>query len=236
MPSCYIAALGGGGAILGASLAAAWFLAPWVITADDHAVGLAAAFAVASVAAIERGWLAGLLLALGVATRNEVAFFVLPLALYFISQRRLSQTVGFFGAFGSTLAVIALPFVITDPEAIDYAMRRQIQRDASTEMCMLLSAISPFISQDLVGFLKINPSVLAAAFNILISLIALRDPPRKDPGHCSRRLFTNPTLMHQRYIVFFYSLGLFMLPGSGPIVAVLIVGRHLPGIAFGSRR
>lgn len=219
----------------GSALAAAWFLSPWVIAADDHAVGMAAAFAVASVAALQRGWLAGLLLALGVATRNEAAFFLFPLAFYFISQRRLGQTVAFFGAFGTTLALVVGPFILTDPEAIDYALRKHTEHIASAQISTLLGLLIPFLDPNLAALLRQKQEVLAIGFNLLIALLAIRDPrPERVLVVAAAGYILALPVVHQRYIVFLYSLGLlYAARFRDPLVAVLIVAATWPGIVYG---
>ncbi len=79
--------------VWGLVLAAMWMLAPWVVTGDDHPIAMATLFALLALATVERGWLSGFLLALGVATRLEVVFFVLPLILHFCFRRRENNRV-----------------------------------------------------------------------------------------------------------------------------------------------
>lgn len=218
----------------GAALAAVWFLAPWVIGADDHAVGLAAAFAVASATAIRCGWLAGSLLALGVATRNEVAFFVFPLAVHFIAQRRLGQAVAFFGAFGTALALVAGPFILTDPEAIDYALRKHTEHIASAQLSTLLALVQPYLDPGLSAFLQQKQEILAIGLNLLIALLAIRDPrPERVLTVAAAGYVLTLPVVHQRYIVFLCSLGLlYAARYRDPIVAMMVVAATWPGFLY----
>jgi len=219
----------------GAALAAAWFLAPWVITADDHAMGLAAAFAVAAVAGLQRGWLAGSMLALGLATRNEVAFFVAPLALYFLSQRRLADSAAFFGAFVTTLALVVGPFVLTDPEAIDYALRKHTEHIASAEVSSLLTMLQPHLDPGIAALLRQKQEIVAFGLNFLLALIALRDPrPERVLIVVAAGYILTLPVIHQRYIVFLCSLGLlYAARYRDPLVAALVLLATWPGMMYG---
>jgi hypothetical protein len=196
--------------VWGLILAGMWLLAPWVVGGDDHPIAVAITFALLAFANAERGWLCGLLLALGVATRNEVAFFVLPMVLHFCFHRGWRQATAFLGTFGTTLSLIAVPFFLYDPGAMDYALRRQLQRDASGEMSMLTSFLAPRLGDGIGAVLQQNPTLLALALNLLISLVALRD------GRVARvamlaslgYLVTLP-IVFGRYMLFSYAISLF---------------------------
>ncbi len=218
----------------GAALAAAWFLAPWVITADDHAMGLAAAFTVAAVATLQCGWLAGTMLALGLATRNEVAFFVAPLALYFLSQRRLADNVAFFGAFVTILALIVGPFILTDPEAIDYALRKHTENIGATDVSSLLTMLQPYLDTGIAALLRQKQEIVAFSFNFLLALIALRDPrPERVLIVVAAGYILTLPVIHQRYIVFLCSLGLlYAARHRDPLIAALILIATWPGMMY----
>ncbi len=223
------------GWVWGAVLAGAWMLAPWVVAADDHPIAPAVALAVAALCSLERPWLAGLLLGLGVATRNEVAFFAIPLAVHFGRRRGLAPTVAFLATLGTVVALVGGPFVLTDPEAMDYAMRRQLQRDAENQISLLASLLMPYLSAGVATFLRENPALLALGLNLPIALLPTRDrrPARVMLVAAVGYLLTLP-LLHDRYTLFVYALGLFYaVRYRSPLVAVLSLGISWPGFSYG---
>jgi len=203
----------------GLVLAAAWLLAPWVVGADDHPIGPAIAFTLAAFAFPDRAWLCGLLLALGVATRSETVFFLLPLALHFATKRGVGQAVAFLALFGTTLLAIAAPFFLYDPEAMDYAVRGQIQRDASNQMSMLMATLLPILSQGATSFLQRNPSLLSFGLNLLVAMAALRDRRvlRVLVAAGIAYLITLP-VMSERYFLFAFAVGLFYAAQYGDLL------------------
>lgn len=220
----------------GLILAAAWFLSPVVVSSDDHAVGLATAFTIVAFATLERGWLCGLMIGLGAATRNEVVFLALPLIVHFVSRRDLREKVAFLGAFLTVIAVVGLPFVLTDPEAIDYAMRRQSLRQAAVELSTLLRYLQPHLSAGITLAIQQNPTLLTAAVTFPASLLAVRDSrvTRVVLVVALAYLLALPVL-HPRYTVFAYAVGLFYAARYGsPLVAVAIVAATWPAIVWGA--
>jgi hypothetical protein len=217
-------------------LAGIWVLAPWVVGGDDHPIAMATAFVLLALTVVQRSWLAGLLLALGMATRNEVAFLALPMALHILSTRGLRPATAFVAVFGTTLALVTVPFVLYDPGAMDYALRRQLQRDASDLTSMLSALLIPRLSAGAGVFLQQNPSLLAIAVNALISLMALRDR-RMDRlalivllGY----LLTLP-LVYDRYFLPTYAMGLFYAARyANPLVGVMVLVMVWPGTGYGT--
>jgi hypothetical protein len=220
----------------GLVLAGAWLLSPWVAGANDHPINVATAFALISLATIGAGWLPGVMLALGVATRSEVAFLALPVLLHVVSTRGLRRSVGFVAAFGATIAVVGLPFFLYDPAAMEFALRGQLQRDAADGMSAVLSFLTPLIDLRAEVFLQENPSVLALALNLLVAPLALRDPrvARVALIASIAYLLTLP-LVHERYLVIAYGAGLFYAASYGnPVVAVALgLGVWLGGAVWG---
>lgn len=214
----------------GLILAAVWLLSRRVVEADDHAVGAATAFTIAALASLQRAWLCGILMGLGAATRNEAAFLALPLMVHFTARRELRESVAFLGAFLTTLAVVGMPFVLTDPEAMDYAMRQQPQRQASGQLSSLLAFLQPRLSAGLASLLRQNPGLLAVAVTLLASLLAMRD------GRVARVMLVVALayilalpVLHPRYTLPAYAVGLFYAARYGnPLVAVAIVAAIWP--------
>ncbi|HEX9015489.1 MAG TPA: hypothetical protein VF960_05725 [Chloroflexota bacterium] len=207
---------------LGMAAAGLWMLAPWVIGGDDHPISFAILFGLLALASLDRPSLCGLALALGIASRNEVAFLALPVVVHFVARRPLAQSATFEGTFGTVLAVIVLPFALFDPGAMVYALVGQLQRDASTVQSMLFLALAPHLPPAATNFLRYNPSLPAMAAAGLISLAALRE------GRVERvvllvalvYLVTLP-LLYERYFLFLLVLALYYaVRYSNPIVAV----------------
>lgn len=220
--------------IWGLAMAGAWLMAPWVIRGNDHPISPAVAFTLAAFVTLRRGWLCGLLLALGVATRNEVAFLVLPVALHFATRRGLAQSVAFLGAFTTTLALIVAPFALYDLDALDYALRRQLQRDASSQVSMVGAALFPYLNQGTAALLQQNPSLPALGLNLAVALLALRDPrvARVAAIAALGYLLTLP-LVHERYTLFAFAMGLFYAARySNPLVAVATMAMAMPPLGY----
>ena len=201
---------GGWRSMWGLLTAGVWLLMPEVIQADDHGISPAVAFALAGFANLHNGWLCGLLLALGVGTRSEIAFLALPVAFHFLRWRRPSERTSFLLAFGLAMAVILLPPLLYDPSALDYAMRRQLQRDAANQMSTLLLLAMPYLGEQATAFLRQNPSVLAVALTAMLSLLALRDRRvlRVLLAVAAGYLLTLP-VVQGRYMLFAFGAGLF---------------------------
>lgn len=209
----------------GLIMAAAWMLSPLVAISNDRPVSAAAAFTVAALVSLRWGWLCGIMIALGVATRTEAAFLALPLILHFLAKRELREKVVFLGAFSTTLAVVALPFVLTDPEAIDFAMRLQGQRQASGHQAFLLMLLQPHLPAGLASVLQHNPSYFPAAMILAASLLAVRDGlvMRVTLLVATAHILSIPVL-HPHYEVFFYAAGLLYAARYGnPLVALATV-------------
>lgn len=208
--------------IWGLVVAALVMLSPLVITSNDRPVSAAAAFTVAALVCHRRDWLCGILIALGVATRTEAAFLALPLIIHFLVQRELQEKVVFLGAFATTLGIVALPFVLTDPEAIDFAMRLQGQRQASGHQAVLLMLLQPHLPEALGSWLQRNPSYFPAAMVVAASLLAARD------GRVMRVALLVATVhilsipvLHPHYMVFCYAAGVLYSASYGnPLVAI----------------
>ncbi len=218
----------------GLVLAAMWVLAPWVVGGDDHPIAVATLFALLALATVERGWLSGLLLALGVATRLEVAFFVFPLVLHFWFHRGFRQSTAFLITFGTTLGLIAIPFVLYGPSAMGYALMGQLQRDASTEMSLLTSFLSTRLSQGIGITFRRNPTVVALGLNLVISLLALRDRRvgRVEVAASLMYILTLPILF-DRYMLFSYGLILlYAAQYANPFIAAAGVLMLLPATPF----
>ena len=219
----------------GLILAGAWMLSPLVASSDDRPVCVAAAFTIAAFSSLRRPWLCGIMIALGVATRTEVAFLALPLIIHFTTKRELREKVVFLGAFLTTLAVVALPFVLTDPEAIDFAMRRQGNRQASGEMSTLLLLLQTHLTGGFASVLQQNPSLFPAAVTLTASLLAFRDSRvvRVALVVSLAYIMTIPVL-HPHYTVFSYAAGIFYAAFySNPLVAVAIVAATWPAGMWG---
>ncbi len=220
----------------GLMLAAVWMLSPLVVGNDDRPTCLAADFAIAAFASLRRDWLCGILIALGVATRTEVAFLALPLVIHFVAKRELREKVVFLGAFLTTLAVVALPFVLTDPEALDFAMRLQGKRQASGQMSALLIFLQSYQTGGLALSLQQNPSFFPAALTLVASLLAVRD------GRVARvalvaalAYILGIPVLHDHYMVFFYAAGIFYAASYGnPLVAVATIAAGGPSIILDS--
>lgn len=214
----------------GLILAAAWLLSPRVVESDDHAVGTAAAFSIAALASLQRPWQCGILMGLGAATRNEAAFLALPLIVHFTARRELRESVAFLGAFSTTLGVEGMPFLLTDPEAMDYAMRQQPHRQASGQLSILLAFLQPCLPAGLASVLQQNPSLLAIAVTMLSSLLAMRD------GRVARVVLVVALafilalpVLHPRYTILAYAGALFYAARHGnPLVVVAIVAAIWP--------
>ena len=215
----------------GLIVAAAWLLSPLVAQAGDHAVCVAAAFTVAALASLGRAWLCGILMGLGAASRNEAAFLALPLIVHFVARRELRESVAFLGAFSTTLAAIGMPFLLTDPEAMDYAMRQQPHRQAFGQLSILLAFLQPYMPAGLASVLQQNPSLLAAAATLLSSLLAIRD------GRVARVVLVVALVyilalpvVHERYMVPIYGCALFYAARHGnPFVIAAVLAAIRPG-------
>ncbi|HEX2988817.1 MAG TPA: glycosyltransferase 87 family protein [Chloroflexota bacterium] len=219
----------------GTVLSAAYLLSPLVISSDDHAVPTAAAFTIAAFASLERPWLCGLMIALASATRNEAAFFGLPLVIHFLFRRQVQEWVVFLGVYLTTLVAFALPFVLTDPEAIDYAMRRQSLRQAAPEVSSLLTVLQPHLSQEFYTLLQKNPLLLTLVGTLSGALLAVRDRRVMRVALVVGTVYvmTLPVL-HPRYLVFIYGGGLFYAARYGnPLIALAFGIATWPGIPFG---
>jgi hypothetical protein len=209
----------------GLILAATWMISPLVASNDDRPVGMAAAFAVAAFAVRRKPLLCGVLIALGAATRTEVGLLALPLIVHFLTKRELREKVVFLGAFVTTLGVVALPFVLTDPEAIDFALRRQGQRQASGQASMLLLFLQTQLSGGVGSWLQQNPSFFPLLVTLGTALLALRDRRVMRVGLVVALgyILTIPVL-HDHYTVFFYAVGLLYAASYGnPLIAIAIV-------------
>ena len=220
--------------VWGLVLAAMWMLTPLAVQGDDHPIPVAIAFALLGMATVERPWLSGLMFALGMATRSEVAFLALPVVVHFVTKRPLAQSVAFLGTFGTTVALIGLPFVLFDPAAMDYAMRRQLQRDAAGQLSMLSSALFPYLDQKTATFLRDNSSLMAVPFNLLLGLLAMRDRrvPRVVLVVALGYLLTLPILL-DRYTLFAYAAGLFYAARyANPVVAGVVLVAEWPGFPY----
>ena len=218
----------------GLTLAAMWMLAPWVVAGDDHPIAVAALFAMLAVATVRRGWLSGLLLALGVATRLEIAFFALPLILYYWRHRGFRSTVGFLAVLGTTLGLIAMPFVLYSPAAMGYALMGQLQRDASSEMSLLTAFLAPRLGEGIGTMFQRNPTVIALGLNLLISLVALRD---RRIGRvvvlASLMYILTLPILFDRYMLFSYGvILLYAAQYANPIIAVAAALMLWPATPF----
>lgn len=220
----------------GAVLSAAYLLSPLVISSDDHAVATSAAFTIAACATLERPWLCGLMIALASATRNEAAFLVLPLAIHFLFKRELREGVVFLGVYLTVLVGFGLPFVLTDPEAIDYAMRRQSLRQAAPEVSSLLAILQPHLSQGLYTLLQKNPLLLTLAGTLSAALLALRDRRVMRVALVVGTIYIMALpVLHPRYLLFIYGGGLFYAARYGnPLIALAFGLATWPGFPFGS--
>ena len=220
--------------VWGLVLAAMWMLAPWVIAGDDHPIAMATLFAMLALATVERGWLSGFLLALGVATRLEAAFFVLPLMLHFWFHRGFRQSTVFLIAFGTTLGLIAMPFFLYGPSAMGYALMGQLQRDASTEMSLLTSFVALRLGEGIGTVLQHNPTVVALGLNLVISLLALRDHRvgRIEVMVSLMYILTLPILF-DRYMLFSYGLTLlYAAQYANPLIAAAAFVMLWPATPF----
>jgi hypothetical protein len=219
----------------GLILAAAWLLSPVVANSDDRPVCVAATFAIAAMASRRRGWLCGALIALGVSTRTEVAFLALPLAIHFLFKRELGEKVSFIGAFVTTLGVVALPFILTDPAAIDFAMRLQGQRQASGELSYLLTLVQPHLMTGIAVLFQKNPSYFPTSIVLVTSLLAFRDRrvARVALVVAVAYIMSIPVL-HPHYTVLSYATGIFYSALYGnPLVAVGVVLATWQGFTWG---
>ena len=218
----------------GLTLAAMWMLAPWVVAGDDHPIAVAALFAMLAVATVRRGWLSGLLLALGVATRLEIAFFALPLILYYWRHRGFRSTVAFLTVLGTTLGLMAMPFVLYSPAAMGYALMGQLQRDASSEMSLLTAFLAPRLGEGIGTMFQRNPTVIALGLNLLISLVALRD---RRIGRvvvlASLMYILTLPILFDRYMLFSYGvILLYAAQYANPIIAVAAALMLWPATPF----
>ena len=209
----------------GTLLAGAWLLAPWVIPAGDHPISVAAAFALLSLATIKRAWLSGIFLALGIATRSEIVFIAAPIALHFLSKRGLAEFMRFSAFCAGLLALIAIPFAVYDLAAMDYALRTQIQRDASDYVSVVSSLLLPHVDLQTSMLLQENTSFLAIGLSLLTALLAIRDGrvARVVLASAIAYLLTLP-LPFDRYMVIMYAVGLYYAAAySSPVIAATTV-------------
>lgn len=198
------------GRLWGLAIAAVWLLPVWVVGGDDHPIAVAVALALLGLANLHRSWLAGLLFGLGVATRTEVVFLATPVVVHFLSKRSRRDAVRFVGLLGLVIGVIALPFIVYDFPSFDYALRRQLQRDAADLVSIAASQILPHLRAEVATAIQENPSLQALAFNAALALLAVRDRriERVVAVAAVGYLLTLP-LVHERYMLFAYAVLLY---------------------------
>ena len=217
---------------LGLILAAAWLLSPVVAGSDDHPVGMAAAFTIAALASLERGWLCGAMLALGIASRTEAAFIALPVIAHFLMKRELRQKTLFLGAFMTTLGMVGMPFLLTDPGALLFAMFLQGKRQATGEIATLFWLMQPYLAAVPDFVHRQSAPFPATVSTLLATLLVLRDRrvARVAVVVALAYLLTIPVL-HARYIVVFYAVGLYYAARYGDLlVAIATVAASWSGM------
>ncbi|HEX9016774.1 MAG TPA: hypothetical protein VF960_12350, partial [Chloroflexota bacterium] len=149
----------------------------------------------------------------------------------------LAQSIPFFAAFGTVLAVIVLPFLLFDPAAMDYALRGQLQRDASSVQSMLFIALQPLLPARLSEFLRFNPSLPALVCTAAAALLALRERrvERVMLLVALVYLVTLP-LIYDRYLLFSFALLLYYSARfSQPLLAVPALMIVWPGFPYVSQ-
>ncbi|HZK67624.1 MAG TPA: hypothetical protein VFD42_08815 [Chloroflexota bacterium] len=221
------------GRILSVLLPAAWLFAPWVVAGNDHPISPAVAFALAALTQLRRPVLCAVLLALGMGTRNEVAFLVLPVLIHFALRRPRSEFVSFLLGFSVPLALLVLPFALHDLEALDYALRRQLQRDVGSQLSILASALLPLMPQRVSILIRENPSILAVAGNLVVGAYCLRDRSvLRGAVVASLMYLVTLPLLHERYTLFAYGLALLYTARYGNLLVLagaLLMELPFPG-------